>query len=231
MTTHTRHPSIVFYFDYISSNAYLAWHALLPLAARYEVCVEPVAVLFAALLERHGQLGPAEIPAKALWTWKNNLRKAALLGVPLAPPAYHPFNPLLALRVSSLPMAADDRTRLVTALFDAVWARQEHVSDAAVVERVAVEVGLDGGRLVAAAATGEAKGRLRAQTDAAIEAGVFGVPSMRVGTDVFWGYDDLPFLERALAGTDPLDADQLARGAGRPRASAVRRRFRGERGR
>ena len=91
--------TIRFYFDYISSNAYLAWTQLFALAEKYGAEVEPVPVLFAGLLKAHGQLGPAEVPAKALWMARNNLRKAARLALPLNPPAFHPFNPLLALRV------------------------------------------------------------------------------------------------------------------------------------
>ena len=91
---------IRFYFDYISSNAYLAWARLPALAARFGRRIEPVPVLFAGLLEAHGQLGPAEIPARAYWTWRNNARKAALLkawdeyakavGVVLPDPPLHP---------------------------------------------------------------------------------------------------------------------------------------------
>ena len=91
-----------FYFDYISSNAYIAWTQLPALAKRYDLAVEPVPVLFAGLLEAYGQLGPAEVPVKAAWMAKNNLRKAVRLGIPLRPPVHHPFNPLLALRISSL---------------------------------------------------------------------------------------------------------------------------------
>src|SRR5438067_11348161 len=95
--------TVRFYFDYISSNAYLGWTQLPKLSDKYGFTIEPVPVLFAGLLEAHGQLGPAEIPAKAGWMGKNNLRKAALLGVRRNPPASHPSNPLLALRMTSLP--------------------------------------------------------------------------------------------------------------------------------
>ena len=87
-------PTLRFYFDYLSTNAYLAWLQMPTLARRYGVVVEPVPVLFAGLLEAHGTSGPGEVPAKALWMFKNNLRKAALPGVPLNAPAFHPFNPL-----------------------------------------------------------------------------------------------------------------------------------------
>src|SRR6185436_5525415 len=122
-----------FYFDYISTNAYLAWLQMPTLARRYQLIVEPVPVLFAGLLEAHGTTGPAETPNKALWMFKNNLRKASLLGVPLNPPAFHPFNPLLSLRVPSLARDLDECDALITRLFEAVWVRGEHVSEPAVV--------------------------------------------------------------------------------------------------
>jgi 2-hydroxychromene-2-carboxylate isomerase len=71
------------------------------------------------------------------------------------------------------------------------------------------EIGLDGARLVDEAAGDGAKARLRANTDAALASGVFGVPTMIVDDQLFWGYDDWPNLERYLRGEDPLTADDL----------------------
>jgi 2-hydroxychromene-2-carboxylate isomerase len=218
--------TVRFYFDYISPNAYLAWTQLPKLCDKYGFTIDPVPVLFAGLLEAHGQLGPAEVPAKALWMGKNNARKAVLLGVPLNPPAFHPFNPLLALRVSSLALDTAARRALIGALFDAVWVRGLHVSEPAVVERLGDEIGLAGAALVAEAQRPESKARLRRQTDDAIARGVFGVPSMEVGDELFWGYDDFPYLELFLAGKDPLDAVEWRKRPDAPRPSAVRRRFR-----
>jgi 2-hydroxychromene-2-carboxylate isomerase len=214
--------TIRFYFDYISSNAYLAWTQLPKLTARCGSTIDPIPVLFAGLLGAHGQLGPAEIPAKSLWMAKNNFRKAVQLGVPLNPPAFHPFNPLLALRVSSLPLEPAARKALISALFDAVWVRGLHVSETAVVERIGDEIGLSGSALVTAAQQDDCKALLRRQTDDAITRGVFGVPSMEVAGEIFWGYDDFPYLELFLAGKDPLPSRQ--NWPGPPRASAVRRR-------
>ena len=212
---------IRFYLDYISSNAYLAWEALRPLAVRYERRVEPMPVLFAGLLNAHGQLGPAEVLAKARWMGRNNLRKAQVLGIPLLPPPTHPFNPLLALRATLLPMSDAEREELVTGLLRAEWAERRDVSDPAVVGEVATAAGLDGARVVADAARPEIKQALRDATDAAIEAGVFGVPTLIVEGELFWGYDDLPWVERRLAGEDPLDAVDLEKWTA-PRPSAWR---------
>ena len=214
--------AIEFFFDYISSNAYLAWLELPKLAATYGREVRPVPTLFAGLLGAHGQLGPAEIPAKAAWMFRNNLRKAALLGVPLNAPVHHPFNPLLALRVSALPRTAAERARAITALFDAVWVERQHVSEPAVVARVLDAAGLAGAQLVEEAHGDAAKARLRADTDAAIARGVFGVPTMAVGSELFWGYDDFAFLELHLAGRDPLSEEAVARWSGKSSPSAMR---------
>lgn len=214
-----------FYFDYVSSNAYLAWCALPGLAEHHGVRVAPVPVLFAALLDAHGQVGPAEVPPKTLWMVRNTLRKAARLGVPLNPPRFHPFNPLLALRVSSLPLEEEARHALIAALFDAVWVRGLHVSEPEVVAGIAGELGLPGDELVAHAQSPEIKAQLREQTDHALAAGVFGVPTMGVDDELFWGYDDFPHLDHYLAGEDTLDPGELAKWTPRG-ASAVRRRFR-----
>ena len=157
------------------------------------------------------------------WMWKNTLRKAALLGVELNPPAFHPFNPLLALRVSSLVLSPADRNTLIDSLFAAVWVRGLHLAEQAVITRVINEAGLDGTQMVAEAQQPGAKARLRNQTDSAIALGIFGVPTVVFGSEMFWGYDDLPFVERALSGLDALDSDQLQQWAA-VAASAARAR-------
>ena len=117
------------------------------------------------------------------------------------------------------------------ALFAAVWVRGLHVSDAAVLERVADEAGLNGAALVYEATSAECKARLREQTDSAIARGVFGVPTIAAGDELFWGYDDLPHLELFLAGKDPLDAAEWQKwAAASPKRSAQRRSSGTERG-
>ena len=214
---------IRFYFDYISPNAYLAWTQLPALAQRNGCSIEPVPVLFAGLLEAHRQLGPAEVPPKMQWMWKNVARKAALLEVPLNAPSFHPFNPLLSLRVSSLPLQSEEKFKLIDALFGAVWIRALHVAEPTVVEQLAAEAGLDGAALIAQASQSECKAQLRKQTDQAIAEGVFGVPTMAVGTELFWGYDDLPFLQRFLEGKDPTGPVSWANAASL-KSSAARSR-------
>ncbi len=194
--------TLYFFFDYISHNAYLAWTQLPPLARKYGLTIEPVPVLFAGLLSHYKQVGPAEVPAKSRWMLWNVLRKAKALNIPLAPPHSHPFNPLAPLRATCCEMSGAERLILVDKLFRATWAESQPVSEAATVARLAGEA------VVVESQTESVKTKLRANTDDALQAGVFGVPTMLVRGELFWGFDDLEYLEQFLDGRDPLSADR-----------------------
>jgi len=91
---------ITFYLDFISPFAWLAFEEL-PEALTglsYSVTYKPL--LFAALLKHHGQMGPAEIPAKRDWTYRHVQWLAHSKGRTLDMPAAHPFNPLGLLRLA-----------------------------------------------------------------------------------------------------------------------------------
>jgi len=168
-------------------------------------------VVFGALLAAHGTLGPAEIPAKRRYVYRDAIRTALRLGVAFEPPPAHPFNPLLALRVSSLAIAPDQRRALIDALFAATWTGGGGIAGPAEVARAVQRAGLDGEALVAAAADAEVKAQLRNQTDEAIAAGAFGVPTIIASGELFWGFDSLANLEAFLRGEMAIDEAVTAR--------------------
>jgi 2-hydroxychromene-2-carboxylate isomerase len=212
-----------FYFDYVSPYAYVAWRELSAIAARHTQPIEPVAVVFGALLGAHGTLGPAEVPAKRRYILKDVYRKARRAGVPFTLPPAHPFNPLLALRASSLVLPDGARHRLIDALFAAVWETGEGIDAPGAVSRIAASVGLDGDAIERAASEPDAKARLRAQTDGAVAAGIFGVPTVVVDGELFWGVDALDLLDGFLAHREPVPSELVARWEALP-ASVNRRR-------
>lgn len=198
---------IRFLFDFISPYAYLGWTQIGALAERHGREVSPEPVLFAALLGAWGHKGPAEIPPKRLYVFKDTLRHAHRLGLPFGPPPAHPFNPLLALRVTSLVDDAATRSRLVSALFREVWGGGGRgVTEPSIVADVASSIGLDGPALVEAAEGADAKQRVRAATERAIAEGAFGVPSVVVDGELFWGLDAFGHVEAFLRGEDKAAA-------------------------
>jgi 2-hydroxychromene-2-carboxylate isomerase len=212
-------PEVDFYFDYISPYAYLAWCELRRRDPGF--VVRPRPVLFAALLDHHGQLGPAEIEPKRRFVFRDVTRRAIDAGVAVRPPVMHPFNPLAALRVSLASVAGDAQLAVIDALFSATWMRAVPVDSGPAVARVLEDAGLDGETLVARTTRDDVKAALRTETDVAIARGVFGVPTFVVDGEPFWGSDQLAFVKRAVEGHDP--AAPLSRTPTPPPGTARRR--------
>ena len=169
-------------FDVISPFAYLAFGQLPRLPAHLEV--EFVPVLFAGLLEHFGQLGPAEIPSKRRSTYRFVLWRARRLGIPMRMPPAHPFNPLAALL---LIIAAGCSTRAVGTVLDAAFRHGRDVADPAVISELAATLGVENPQV--ALRDPQLKERLRANTRWAMDRGVFGVPTLVIGEEFFWGED------------------------------------------
>jgi 2-hydroxychromene-2-carboxylate isomerase len=190
---------VSFVFDVISPFAYLAFARLDELPGNVQL--EWVPVLFAGLLQHFGQLGPAEIASKRRFTYRFALWRASKLGLPMRMPPSHPFNPLAALR---LIIAAGSDRRAAGTLLDAVFRDGRDVSDPAVIADLAGTLGLADPQ--AALADPAVKQRLRENTDWASARGIFGVPTLVIGEELFWGHDAfdmaLDYLERPEAFQD-----------------------------
>jgi 2-hydroxychromene-2-carboxylate isomerase len=199
---------VSYYFDPVSPYAWLAAGSLARIeAAGAQVVVQPV--LFAGMLNAHGQKGPAEIAAKRAYTFRDVMRQAARQGLRFTGPPGHPFNPLLALRMCAALDDQVERRRFALALMSACWERGDDISDAPTLVRLARECGLNGEQLADAASQPAIKQRLAADTEQAIAAGVFGVPTFRYGNELFWGADRIDALLWRLQG-HTIDERQLA---------------------
>lgn len=216
--------SIELLFDYVSPYAYLAWTQLPRLSERFGVTVEPVPVLFAGLLNAHDNTGPAEIPAKHRWMIDNVLQTARMLGVPIRPPSFHPFNPLAALRVTASCENRGEQVSIINACFEAVWRDAVHIEEPRVLKSILAGAGVDAAAAMERATTKTAKDLLRQNTDSAIAAGVFGVPTFLLDEQLYWGVNDLALIEARLNGEQLLDKGASTLWRTRVRPSAQRRR-------
>ena len=186
------------YFDFISPFAYLQWRRLR--RDHPDVALNPKPLLFAAILNHVGQLGPAEIPQKRRHTYRLVLWQARAAGIPLVFPPTHPFNPLPALRLC---LAAPDRIAAVDAIFAHIWEHGRVGDSVEALADVAKSLGIDD--LAAAIAHDEVKRELLANGEAAMALGLFGVPTLKVRDELFWGNDA---TELALAyAHDPATLD------------------------
>ena len=195
---------VSFVFDVISPFSYLAVKRLdeLPAAA----AIEFVPVLFAGLLNHHGQVGNAEIPSKRRFTYRFALWRAAKMGVPMRLPPAHPFNPLSALR---LVIAAGNDRRAAETLLDAVFMHGRDVSDMQVLAQIAKELGV--ADLQAALTDPAVKQKLHANTEWAIARGAFGVPTFVIGEEIFWGQDAVGMVIDYLRDPAPFETAEMRR--------------------
>ncbi|MCC6196309.1 MAG: 2-hydroxychromene-2-carboxylate isomerase [Burkholderiales bacterium] len=192
--------TVDWYFDFISPFAYLQSERLALLGPKTRLRYRPV--LFAGILAANGQKGPAEIPRKRAFTYRYVVWQARQLGIPLKMPHEHPFNPLPLLRLA---IACDCAPDAVHRIFRFVW-RDGRLPDLPIEWAELVhDLRLPDadGRI----ADADVKDALRHNTEEAIGRGVFGVPTLAVGDELFWGVDATAMAAEYLANggrwTDP----------------------------
>ncbi len=192
--------SAEWYFDFVSPFAYLQCEQLARLEPSLRIHYRPV--LFAGLLKANGQKGPAEIEAKRRFTYRFVVWQARALGIQLKFPAAHPFNPLPLLRLA---IAADCHPDAVRRIFRFVW-RDGRMGDLPI-EWAELMSDLDIQDAQSRIDSPEIKEALRRNTDDALARGVFGVPTLAIGAELFWGADATAMAAEYVAAgcryTDP----------------------------
>ena len=190
------------YFDFISPYSYFGLVRLEELSPQLEIRHRPV--LLAGLLKHWGQKGPAEIPAKRSWTYRSCTWWAAQHGIPFRFPAAHPFNPLQYLRLA---IAAGSSARALRVIFQALWTTGADPSDARVLTGLLQTLEVDRSRL----SDQDVKDALRLETGQAASRGVFGVPTLVVDGELFWGADATDFVAAYLANPAVIATDEMKR--------------------
>ena len=189
------------YFDFISPFSYLQWRRFrrdLP-----ELEIHPKPILFAALLKQWGHLGPAEIPGKRVHTYRTVLWQARELDIPLRFPPAHPFNPLPALRLA---LAAKDMHQACDAIFKHIWEDGLAADSVEALASVADLLGID--NPAERLADPDLKTRLAENGEQAIALEIFGVPTLVVNGQLFWGNDATSLAMQYIENPSIIDDDR-----------------------
>jgi 2-hydroxychromene-2-carboxylate isomerase len=191
---------IDFYFDFGSPTAYLAWTQLPRIAAEAgaELVYKPV--LLGGIFQATQNASPMMVPAKGRYMLGDLARFAKRYGVPLEMNPHFPINTLTMMRG-----AAGVQSRMperfgayVEALYRGMWVERLDLGDPAVLGATLARAGFDAPALLALAADPQVKELLKSETEAAVRRGLFGVPAMFVGGEMYFGQDRLDFVREAL---------------------------------
>ncbi len=195
--------TLEFIFDFASPNAYLSYQVIPGILARTGAELKLLPCLLGGIFKSTGNQAPmtafggvkGKLAYEALET-DRFVKKHALTRYRFNP--HFPVNTLLIMRGAAAAELEDVLIPYVDAVLPAIWENGLKMDDPDVVASVLDKAGL--GHLLPRTQEPEVKTRLIANTEAAVERGVFGIPTFFVGDDIFFGKERLGQVEEALAG-------------------------------
>ena len=192
-----------FFFDCSSPWTYLAFHNIEPLAAELNEPIHwrPVLVggIFNAINPSVYAMRENPVPAKAAYMLKDMQDWARVAGLKIImPPKVFPVNSVKAMRGCIWLAPQGKLPAFAAAVFEAYWAREEDISQDAVLLAICQQLGIDGAAFLAGIGQAAIKEQLKANTEEVIARGGFGSPTIFVGDDMYFGNDRLSLVKQAI---------------------------------
>lgn len=202
--------SIDYYFTLVSPWAYIGHRTFAGLATRYDLAVNYRPVALGTVFPESGGLPLAKRhPLRVryrdieLQRWREKRGLSFHLK-----PDFWPFDPAFVdCVVVAIAARGENVEAFLPAAFAAIFENQLDLKDPDVTARLLTDGGLDAAAIMKAAVDPATKAIYDANTQGALEAGVFGSPAYVLDGEVFWGQDRLDLLEDALkSGRKPFAA-------------------------
>lgn len=191
---------IQFYYDFASPYGYMAATKISALAAKHGRAVEWKPILLGVVFKVTGGVPLPSAPLKGDYSRRDMERCARLMNIPFKLPSKFPIAGQSPARVIySLEAEGPKRQEEVTlALYRAYMVDDRDISSPETSADVAATVGMDRQKVLDVIANPVMKEKLKTETEAAIQLGVFGSPYMVVDGEPFWGFDRVDHVDRWL---------------------------------
>jgi 2-hydroxychromene-2-carboxylate isomerase len=200
----TERVSARWYFDVISPYAYLYWKRFGELRPVLDIELAPI--LFAGLLKHWDNKGPAEIAPKRVHTYRNCVWLAEQHAIPFRLPPLHPFNPL---QIQRLLVALGSTPQAIGTVFDFIWREGRDPGEewSGLCDRLS----LNPAEAVKLIADPAVKQRLVTNTATAADSGVFGVPTLSLRNENFWGCEMIGLVNAFVDDPDKFQTGEMKR--------------------
>jgi 2-hydroxychromene-2-carboxylate isomerase len=187
--------TVDFFYDFRSPYSYLAFTQLQDM--NVDIAFHLMKIL--TVMDRVGNV-PTTITcaAKGRYARMDLARWAGRYGITLNPSDMR-ANDGDALSRAVLAATPADRAAVTLALYRAIWSDGQTLANAADVVAALDAAGIDTTAIATGIDAPETVAQLDANTDEAVERGVFGSPSIFVGDTMFFGNDRIDFVREALA--------------------------------
>ncbi|KIC44393.1 hypothetical protein RA28_15815 [Ruegeria sp. ANG-S4] len=193
---------IEFIYDFCSPNAFLAYKVLPELAKRQNAEISFAPVLLSIVFKATHNQSPfqafSENRQKTSYLTHDLHRYARRRGLSFHMSPHFPLNTKFAMRGACFAQGKPWENKYIKSVFDAIWVHGQKLDDLNVLTDVVDEAGLPARKIREAATDPQVKQALKDQTKAAVRRGVFGVPTLFAGTEMFFGKNSLGNLELEL---------------------------------
>lgn len=190
---------IEFFWDPGSTNTYFAWKLLPAIAARHDAVIVPRAFNLGYVFRHHNYVLMEEPAAKIENRKRDLMRWAEKYDLPFRFPDVFPIKTSVALRGAIAMRRWNREAEFISAVLEAYWERgDDGISALSRLAPLAEALGVESAAFVAEINSPEIREQLSRETGEALDTGVFGAPSIRIGQELFWGKDRLDFVEDEL---------------------------------
>ena len=192
--------TVEFFYDFGSPTVYLAATQLPDIAASVGATIDWRPMLLGGVFKSTGNQSPVVVPAKAAYMNNDLKRFPKRYAVPFRFNPHFPINTLALMRGA---VACQDDVVVSStyrdAIFMAIWVEARNLNEPDVIGQVLSDAGLDPAELMNRIGQQTVKDQLIANTEEAVNRGVFGAPTFFVGEQMFFGQDRLDFVAEAIS--------------------------------
>ena len=188
-----------FYFDFGSPTAFLANSRLRQLQQEYDFKIHYKPVLLGGIFKATGNSSPVMVAAKGEYMLKHDLpRYAQKYSVALKFNPHFPINTLQLMRAATGLLDKSNFDSFINTIFKAIWIDGLNMGDEMVLQKVLSDSNFNSHDIFKLASSDSVKEILIANTDSAVKRGLFGVPTIFINGEMFFGQDRLDFVEEIL---------------------------------